>query len=174
MDQLRFLFFVHSIQGFFELLGRHWARVHFDLVGGALAGRIEVNQIYLSHWAFFAPGPVSSSSTTEARVARFCFASGAIDVRIDCVSPPGSIIVSSSSAPSAERTGSAYVHWDWDVVHAAGRVGGVETVRVIERSVWIALEVPLEVRKRSAEAARLELWTWDVRRIAALLFQYVV
>ena len=117
---------------------------------------------------------MSSSSTAEACVTRFRFTSGAVHIRIDCVSSPGSVIVS-SSASSAERAGSAYVHWDWDVVHAAGRVGGVETVRVVERSVWVALEVPLEVRKcSSAEAARLELWTWDVRRIAALLFQYVV
>ena len=139
-----------------------------------MAGCVEVNKIYLSHRAFFASGPVSSSSTAEACVARFCFASGAIHIRIDCVGSPGSVIVS-SPAPSTERAGSAYIHWDWDVVHAAGRVGGVEAVRVIERSVWVALEVPLEVRKRSStEAARLELWTWDVRRIAALLFQYVV
>ena len=175
MDQLRFLFFVHSIQSFFELLGRHRARVHFDLVRGALAGRIEVNQIYLSHWALFASGPVPSSSTAEAGVARFCFASGAVDVRIDCVSSPGSVVISSSSASPAERAGSAYVHWDWDVVHAAGCIRGVETIRVIECPVWVALEIPLEVRKRSStEAARLELWTWDVRRVAALLFQYIV
>ena len=174
MDQLHLFFFVHSVQSFLELLGCHWARVHFDLVRGTLAGRVEVDQIYLSHRAFFTPGPVSSSSTAEACVAWFRFASGAVHVRIDCVSSPGSVIVS-SSAPSAERAGPAYVHWDWDVVHAAGRIGGVETIRVIERSVWVALEVPLEVCERSsAEAARLELQTWDVRRIATLLFQYVV
>jgi hypothetical protein len=117
---------------------------------------------------------MSSSSTVEACVTRFRLASGTVHVRIDCVSPPGSVIVS-SSAPPAERAGPAYVHWDWDIVHAAGRIGGVETIWVIERSVWITLEVPLEVRKCSpAEAAGLELRTWDVRRVAALLFQYVV
>ena len=174
LNQLGLLFFVHRIQGLFELLGCHWARVHFDLVRGALAGRVEVDKIYLSHRAFFAPGPVSSSSTAETCVARFRFTSGAVHVRIDCVSSPGSVTVSSSASP-AERAGSAYVHRDWDVVHAAGRVGGVEAVRIIEGSIWVALEVSLKVRKcSSAEAAGLELWTWDVRCIAALLFQYVV
>ena len=136
--------------------------------------RVEVDQVYLSHRAFFAPGPVSSSSTAEACVARLRLASGAVHVCIDCVTSPGSVIVS-SSAPSAKRAGSAYVHWDWDVVHAAGCIGGIETIRVIECPIWVALEVPLEVREcSSTEAARLKLWTWDVRRVAALLFQYVV
>ena len=135
----------------------------------------EVDQVYLGHWAFSAPGPMSRSSITEASVVRFRFASGAVRISIDCIGPPGSVVVSSSSASPAECTGSAYVHWDWDVIHTAGRVGGVEPIWVIECPVRVALEVSLEVCERSsAEAARLELWAWDVRRIAALLLQYIV
>ena len=118
---------------------------------------------------------MSSSSAAEARITRFRLASGAVHVCINCIGPPGSVVVSSSSTSPAECTGSPYVHWDRNVVHTAGRVRGVEAVRVIERPVRVTLEVPLEVCKRSSvKAARLKLWARDVSRVGALLLQYVV
>ena len=131
----------------------------------------------MGHWAFSAPGPVSCPSAAEAGVAWFRFASRAVYVGVDCVGSPEPAVVPSSSAPSTECASSSYVHWDWDVVHATGCVGGVEAVRilVVECSVRVALEVLLEVCKcAAAKPSRLELWARYVGRIAALLFQYVV
>ena len=48
-------------------------------------------------------------------------------------------------------------------------------VLIIERSVWIALKVLLEIRERAAtEPSRLKLRAWYVGRITVLLFQYIV
>ena len=119
---------------------------------------------------------MSGSSTTEARVARFRSASGAVHVSVNCVGPPGPVVVSSAS--SVERTGSPYVHRDRDVVHTVGCIRGIETVRVllvIECPIRVSLEVPLEVRERATtESSQLKLWARDVGRIAILLLQYVV
>ena len=116
---------------------------------------------------------MSGSSTAEARIARFRFASGAIHVSIHRIGPPGSVVVS-SSASSTERTGPSYVHWDRHVIHAARRIRGVEAVRillVIERPIRVALKVSLEICEcAAAESSRLELWARNVGRIAALLF----
>ena len=133
---------------------------------------LEVDQVYLGHWAFPASGPVSCPSTTEACISWFRFASGAVHVCVDRIGPPGFVVVSSSASP-AKRAGSAYVHWYGHIVHATGCVGGIEAIwilLIIERSIWVALEVPLEVRECAAtESTRLELWAWNVGRIAALL-----
>ena len=114
----------------------------------------------------------------ETGVSWFRLASGAVHVSVNRIGSPEPIVVSSSSASSAECTGSPYVHWDWDIIHAARRVGGVESVwvlLVIERPVWIALEVLLEIGERAAaESSRLELWAGNVGRVTTLLFQYVV
>ena len=118
------------------------------------------------------------SSVTEASVSWFRLASGAVRVGVSCVGSPEPAVVSSSSASSAKRTCSTYVHWNRHVVHAARRIRGVEAIwvlLVIERPVWVALEVSLKVCECAAtKSSRLELWTWDIGRIAALLFQYIV
>ena len=115
---------------------------------------------------------MSRSSATEAGVAWFRFASGAVRVSVDRIGSPGPIVVPSVS--SAERAGPSDVHWDWDIVHASRGIRGIEAVRVllvIECSVRVALEVPLEVRERAAaESSRLKLWARDVGRAAVLLF----
>ena len=115
---------------------------------------------------------MSGPSAAEARIARFRFASGAIYVGIYGIGPPGSVVVSSSTSPT-ERTGPPYVHWDGYVVHAARHIRGVEAIwilLVIERPVWIALKVSLEVCEcAAAESSGLKLWARDVGRIAALL-----
>ena len=118
------------------------------------------------------------SSAAEAGIAWFCLASGAVHISISHIGFPEPAIVSSSSASSAERASSSNVHWDRNVVHTAGRVGGVEAIWVlliVEPSVRIALEVSLKIHERSAaEPLRLKLRVQDVGRIAALLFQDVV
>ena len=120
---------------------------------------------------------MSCSSATEAGVAWFCLASGTVHVGVDRIGSLGSAVVSSSSAPSAKCASSPYVHWDWDIVHATRRVGGVKTVRVliIECSVRVALEILLEICERAAtEPSRLKLWARHVGCVTALLFQYIV
>ena len=48
-------------------------------------------------------------------------------------------------------------------------------VLIIERSVWIALKVLLEIRERAAtEPSRLKLRAWYVGYVTVLLFQYIV
>ena len=114
---------------------------------------------------------MSRSSTAEAGVAWFCFASGAVRISVNRIGSPGPIVVSSVS--SAKCASSSDVHWDWDIVHASRGVRGVKAVwvlLVIECSVRVALEVSLEVRERAAtESSRLKLWARDVGRVAILL-----
>ena len=121
---------------------------------------------------------MSCPSASEAGISWFRFASGTIDVGVSRVGSPEPIVVSSSSASSAKRAGPSDVHWDRDVVHASWGIRGVESVWVlliVEPFVRVALEVSLEIRKCSAaESSRLELWTWYVGCVTALLFQYVV
>ena len=121
---------------------------------------------------------MSHSSAAEAGVVWFCLASGAVHIGVSRVGSPEPAVVSSSSASSAKRTCSTYVHWNWDIVHATRRVRGVESVWVlliVEPFVRIALEISLKVRECSAaEPSRLKLWARDVGCIATLLFQYVV
>ena len=118
------------------------------------------------------------SSAAEAGIAWFRLASGAIHVGISRVGSPEPVVVSSSSASSAECAGSSYVHWNWDIVHATRRIRGVEPIWVlliVEPFVWVALEVSLKIHKRAAaESSRLELRAGNIGRITALLFQYVV
>ena len=107
----------------------------------------------------------------EAGVAWFRFASGAVRISVDRIGSPGAIVVSSVS--SAKCASSSYVHRDWDIVHATRGVRGVKAVwvlLVIECPVRVALEVPLEVRERTAtEPSQLKLRAWDVGRVAILL-----
>ena len=107
----------------------------------------------------------------EAGVTRFRFASGAVRISVDRIGSPGAVVVSSVS--SAKCAGSSNVHWDWDIIHASRGIRGVKAVwvlLVIECSVWVALEVLLEVHERAAtESSRLKLWVRDVGRVAILL-----
>ena len=121
---------------------------------------------------------MSCSSTAEARIAWFSFASGAVDICVGCVGSPEPVVVSSSSVSSTKCTCPSNVHRDRDVVHATGCIGGVEAIRVlliIGRFVRVALEISLEIRERAAaEPSRLKLWSWYVGCVTTLLFQYVV
>ena len=120
---------------------------------------------------------MSRSSATETGVAWFCFTSGAVHVSVDCVGSPEPIVVSSSSASSTECASPPDVHWDQDIVHASGGVGGVEViwVLIVKPFIRVALKVSLKVCERATtKSSRLELRAWNVGRIATLLFQYIV